>query len=121
MAETQEQAAARIARCAGENSASDASAIVLLPSPPASVTVTRRSGNGGATRRRGSLEEDHRRRDPERKIAEQLHDEARQLLLIRGAVPGAKNGFVTVRIAVKGQPKVAAPAAKAAAPAKGSK
>jgi large subunit ribosomal protein L3 len=28
-------------------------------------------------------------------------DEARQLLLVRGAVPGAKNGFVTVRPAVK--------------------
>jgi large subunit ribosomal protein L3 len=28
-------------------------------------------------------------------------DEARQLLLIKGAVPGAKNGFVTVRPAVK--------------------
>jgi len=28
-------------------------------------------------------------------------DEGRQLLLVRGAVPGAKNGFVTVRPAVK--------------------
>ncbi len=28
-------------------------------------------------------------------------DEARQLLLIRGAIPGSKNGFVTVRPAVK--------------------
>jgi len=28
-------------------------------------------------------------------------DEARQLLLVRGAVPGAKNGFVTVRPAAK--------------------
>jgi large subunit ribosomal protein L3 len=28
-------------------------------------------------------------------------DEARQLLLVRGAVPGAKNGFVTVRPAIK--------------------
>lgn len=28
-------------------------------------------------------------------------DEARQLLLIKGAIPGAKNGFVTVRPAVK--------------------
>ncbi|MDF1482166.1 50S ribosomal protein L3 [Extensimonas sp. H3M7-6] len=35
-------------------------------------------------------------------------DEARQLLLIKGAVPGAKGGFVTVRPAVK------APAAKGA-------
>jgi len=42
-------------------------------------------------------------------------DEARQLLLVKGAVPGAKNGFVTVRLAVKGQP------APAAAPAKGAK
>jgi large subunit ribosomal protein L3 len=32
-------------------------------------------------------------------------DEARQLLLIKGAVPGSKNGFVTVLTAVKGQPK----------------
>jgi large subunit ribosomal protein L3 len=32
-------------------------------------------------------------------------DEARGLLMIRGAVPGAKNGFVTVRLAAKGQPK----------------
>ena len=39
-------------------------------------------------------------------------DEARGLLLIRGAVPGAKNGFVTVRLAAKGQPKPAAPAAE---------
>jgi large subunit ribosomal protein L3 len=28
-------------------------------------------------------------------------DEARQLLMIRGAVPGAKNGFLTVRPAIK--------------------
>lgn len=35
-------------------------------------------------------------------------DEARQLLLVKGAVPGSKNGFVTVRRAVK------APAAKGA-------
>jgi large subunit ribosomal protein L3 len=28
-------------------------------------------------------------------------DEARQLLLVRGAVPGAKTGFVTVRPAIK--------------------
>jgi large subunit ribosomal protein L3 len=28
-------------------------------------------------------------------------DEARQLLLVRGAVPGAKSGFVTVRPAIK--------------------
>jgi large subunit ribosomal protein L3 len=32
-------------------------------------------------------------------------DEARQLLLVRGAVPGAKSGFVTVRPAVKARAK----------------
>ena len=32
-------------------------------------------------------------------------DEARQLLLVRGAVPGSKNGFVTVRPAVKARAK----------------
>jgi large subunit ribosomal protein L3 len=32
-------------------------------------------------------------------------DEARQLLLVRGAVPGAKNGHVVVRPAVKAAPK----------------
>ena len=32
-------------------------------------------------------------------------DEARQLLLVRGAVPGAKNGHVVVRPAVKAPPK----------------
>jgi large subunit ribosomal protein L3 len=42
-------------------------------------------------------------------------DEARQLLLIKGAVPGSKNGFVTVLTAVKGQPKPAAAPAAAAA------
>jgi large subunit ribosomal protein L3 len=37
-------------------------------------------------------------------------DEARSLLLVRGAVPGAKNGFVTVRPAVKARAaKVAVP------------
>jgi large subunit ribosomal protein L3 len=41
-------------------------------------------------------------------------DEARQLLLIKGAVPGSKGGFVTVLPAVKGQPKPAAAAAKGA-------
>jgi len=35
-------------------------------------------------------------------------DEARQLLLVRGAVPGAKNGHVVVRPAVKALPKGAA-------------
>ena len=32
-------------------------------------------------------------------------DEARQLLLVRGAVPGAKGGFVTVRPAIKAKTK----------------
>jgi large subunit ribosomal protein L3 len=32
-------------------------------------------------------------------------DEARQLLLVRGAVPGAKNGHVVVRPAIKAPPK----------------
>jgi large subunit ribosomal protein L3 len=41
-------------------------------------------------------------------------DETRGLLMVKGAVPGAKNGFVTVLPAVKGQPKAAAPAAKGA-------
>jgi large subunit ribosomal protein L3 len=35
-------------------------------------------------------------------------DEARGLLLIRGAVPGSKGGFVTVRPAVKTRPAGAA-------------
>jgi len=35
-------------------------------------------------------------------------DEARQLLLVRGAVPGAKNGHVVVRPAVKARPANAA-------------
>jgi large subunit ribosomal protein L3 len=35
-------------------------------------------------------------------------DETRQLLLVRGAVPGAKNGHVVVRPAVKAAPKSAA-------------
>jgi large subunit ribosomal protein L3 len=49
-------------------------------------------------------------------------DEARQLLLVRGAVPGSKNGHVVVRPAVKVRIRNAnaAPAA-AAAPAKGAK
>ncbi len=33
-------------------------------------------------------------------------DEARQLLLIKGAIPGSKGGFVTVRPAVKASPEV---------------
>ncbi|MBC7395398.1 MAG: 50S ribosomal protein L3, partial [Variovorax sp.] len=32
-------------------------------------------------------------------------DEARQLLLIRGAIPGSKGGFVTVRHAIKTKPQ----------------
>jgi large subunit ribosomal protein L3 len=39
-------------------------------------------------------------------------DEARSLLLVKGAVPGSKNGFVTVRPAIKAR------TAKATAPAK---
>jgi large subunit ribosomal protein L3 len=46
-------------------------------------------------------------------------DEGRGLLLVRGAVPGAKNGFVTVVSAVKGQPKPAP--AKPVAAEKGKK
>jgi large subunit ribosomal protein L3 len=42
-------------------------------------------------------------------------DEARSLLLVKGAVPGSKNGFVTVRPAIKAR------TAKTAAPAKGAK
>jgi len=41
-------------------------------------------------------------------------DETRGLLMVKGAVPGAKNGFVTVLPAVKGQPKAVAPTAKGA-------
>jgi large subunit ribosomal protein L3 len=42
-------------------------------------------------------------------------DGDRGFIMVKGAVPGAKNGFVTVRPAVKGQPKpAAAPAAKGA-------
>lgn len=40
-------------------------------------------------------------------------DEARGLLMVRGAVPGSKNGFVTVRLAAKGQPKPVVAQAKA--------
>ena len=40
-------------------------------------------------------------------------DEGRGLLLVRGAVPGSKNGFVTVRLAAKGQPKPVVVQAKA--------
>ena len=45
-------------------------------------------------------------------------DEARSLLLVRGAVPGSKNGHVVVRPAVKVRPVRAAAAPKAEAPAK---
>ncbi len=45
-------------------------------------------------------------------------DEARSLLLVRGAVPGAKNGHVVVRPAVKVRPVRAKVEAVAAAPAK---
>ena len=41
-------------------------------------------------------------------------DEARQLLLIKGAVPGSKGGFVTVRPAVKARPAGAAVTPKGA-------
>jgi large subunit ribosomal protein L3 len=46
-------------------------------------------------------------------------DEARSLLLVRGAVPGAKNGHVVVRPAIKARPARAA--AAPIAPAKGAK
>jgi large subunit ribosomal protein L3 len=46
-------------------------------------------------------------------------DEARQLLLVRGAVPGSKNGHVVVSPAIKA--KVLRGGAAAAAPAKGAK
>ena len=48
-------------------------------------------------------------------------DEARQLLLVRGAVPGSKNGHVVVSPAIKVRPSRAASAAAAVAPAKGAK
>jgi large subunit ribosomal protein L3 len=52
-------------------------------------------------------------------------DEARQLLLVRGAVPGSKNGHVVVRPAVKVRIRNAnaapVPAAAPAKPAKGAK
>jgi large subunit ribosomal protein L3 len=49
-------------------------------------------------------------------------DEARQLLLVRGAVPGSKNGHVVVRHAVKVRIRNAnAAPVPAAAPAKGAK
>ena len=48
-------------------------------------------------------------------------DEARQLLLVRGAVPGAKNGHIVVRPAVKALPKGAAKKAAEAAAATAAK
>lgn len=48
-------------------------------------------------------------------------DEARSLILVKGAVPGSKNGFVTVRPAVKARERKAAPAAAKAAPAAAAK
>jgi large subunit ribosomal protein L3 len=49
-------------------------------------------------------------------------DEARQLLLVRGAVPGSKNGHVVVRPAIKVRIRSAnAAPVPAAAPAKGAK
>jgi large subunit ribosomal protein L3 len=41
-------------------------------------------------------------------------DEVRQLLLVKGAVPGSKNGHVVVRPAIKTRPKAAAVAVKGA-------
>ena len=41
-------------------------------------------------------------------------DEVRQLLLVKGAVPGSKNGHVVVRPAVKARPKAAVVAVKGA-------
>ena len=48
-------------------------------------------------------------------------DEARQLLLVRGAVPGAKNGHVVVSPAIKVKVRREGVAAPVAAPAKGVK
>ena len=48
-------------------------------------------------------------------------DEARQLLLVRGAVPGAKNGHVVVSPAIKVKLRREGVAAPLAAPAKGAK
>ena len=48
-------------------------------------------------------------------------DEARQLLLVRGAVPGAKNGHVVVSPAIKVKLRREGVAAPVAAPAKGAK
>jgi large subunit ribosomal protein L3 len=44
-------------------------------------------------------------------------DEARQLLLIKGAVPGSKGGFVTVRAGRQGQARRRAPLQKEASDA----
>ena len=48
-------------------------------------------------------------------------DEARQLLLVRGAVPGHKNGHVVVSPAIKVKPLRAKAPAAVAVPAKGAK
>ena len=48
-------------------------------------------------------------------------DEARQLLLVRGAVPGAKNGHVVVSPSIKVKVRREGVAAPAATPAKGAK
>jgi large subunit ribosomal protein L3 len=48
-------------------------------------------------------------------------DEARSLLLVRGAVPGHKNGHVVVRPAVKARVRKTVAAGVPAAPAKGAK
>jgi large subunit ribosomal protein L3 len=48
-------------------------------------------------------------------------DEARQLLLIKGAIPGSKGGFVTVRHAIKTKSAGSIAAAAAALAAKGAK
>ena len=48
-------------------------------------------------------------------------DEVRQLLLVRGAVPGHKNGHVVVSPAIKVKPVRAVAPAAVAAPAKGAK
>ena len=48
-------------------------------------------------------------------------DEARSLLLVRGAVPGSKNGHVVVRPAIKARVRKAVVAPIVAAPTKGAK
>jgi large subunit ribosomal protein L3 len=48
-------------------------------------------------------------------------DESRSLLLVRGAVPGSKNGHVVVRPAIKARVRKVVEAAAPPAPAKGAK